>query len=96
MKSTKETFFSDIPLPFCVVVSLLSTVMNLPNQSFYNFAIAPGTRDHKGYFVQDGTYNLVRVESSGWAFICLDNHTCYYVDPESLMEVCDLEDRLLP
>ena len=69
--------------------------MNLKSKSFYNFAIVPGTRDHKGYFVQDGTYNLVRVEDSGWAFICQDNHTCYYVDPESLSEVCDLEDYVL-
>jgi len=68
--------------------------MTPKNISFYNFAIAPGTRDHKGYFVQDGTYDLVRVEDSGWAFICQDNHTCYYVDPESLSEVCDLEDRV--
>jgi hypothetical protein len=62
------------------------------NKSFYQFAVSPGTRDHRGFFVQDGTYGLVRVENSGWAFICLDNHTCYYVDPEQLLEVCDLED----
>lgn len=71
------------------------TAMNPKNISFYNFAIAPGTRDHKGYFVQDGTYSLVRVEDTGWAFICQDNHTCYYVDPESLSEVCDLEDHIV-
>ena len=77
------------------VITHGSAAMKSKNQSFYNFAIAPGTRDHKGYFVQDGTYNLVRVEDSGWAFICQDNHTCYYVDPETLSEVCDLEDQLL-
>jgi hypothetical protein len=66
--------------------------MNTPNNSLYNFTTTPGTRDHKGYFVQDGTYSLVQVESTGWAFICLDNHTCYYVNPENLLEVCDLAD----
>ena len=69
--------------------------MNPQNNTFYNFSITPGTRDHRGYFVQDGTYNLVRVEQSGWAFICQDNHTCYFVDPEQLLEVCDLEDHAL-
>jgi len=69
--------------------------MNSKHKSFYNFAIAPGTRDHKGYFVQDGTYNLVRLEDSGWAFVCQDNHTCYYVDPAKLSEVCDIEDYAL-
>ena len=67
--------------------------MKFPNQSLYNFTITPGTRDHKGYFVQDGTYSLEQVDSTGWAFICLDNHTCYYVNPDNLLEVCDLEDH---
>lgn len=66
--------------------------MNTQNTSAYNLAAAPGTRDHQGFFVQDGTYTLVRVESSGWAFVCLDNHTCYYVDPENLLECCDLDE----
>lgn len=66
--------------------------MNTENKSLYNFVVTPGTRDHRGFFVQDGTYDLLRVEPSGWAFICLDNHVCYYVDPENMLEVCNLED----
>lgn len=66
--------------------------MDTPNQHSYDRVVTPGTRDHRGFFVQDGTYELVRVESSGWAFICLDNHKCYYVDPDNLLEVCDLDD----
>ncbi|NJN21300.1 MAG: hypothetical protein HC812_09035 [Leptolyngbya sp. RL_3_1] len=67
--------------------------MNILNNSSFNFAAAPGTRDHHGFFVQDGTYELVRLDPSGWAFVCLDNHTCYYVDPENLLECCDLEEH---
>lgn len=66
--------------------------MNIQNKSPYTLVVTPGTRDHRGFFVQEGTYDLVRVESSGWAFVCLDNHTCYYVDPESLLEVCNLDE----
>ncbi|MEM0981855.1 MAG: hypothetical protein AAGH78_16485 [Cyanobacteria bacterium P01_H01_bin.58] len=66
--------------------------MNTQNKSFYTFAVTPGTRDHRGFFVQEGTYDLVRVDNSGWAYVCQDNHTCYFVDPESLLEVCNLED----
>lgn len=66
--------------------------MNSFKNGFHSFVLAPETRDHKGFFTQDGTYNLVRLESSGWAFVCLDSHTCYYVDPENLLEVCLLEE----
>ncbi|MBF2035560.1 MAG: hypothetical protein IGR92_08765 [Leptolyngbyaceae cyanobacterium T60_A2020_046] len=66
--------------------------MKTQNTSFFNFVVSPGTRDHRGFFVQDGLYDLVRVETSGWAFICLDSHTCYYVDPENVYQVCELED----
>jgi len=41
------------------------------------------TRNHKGFFVQQGAYKLKNIEDSGWALICLDS-VCYYVDPDSL------------
>jgi hypothetical protein len=66
--------------------------MTPQNSSFYHFVVSPGTRDHRGFFVQDGTYDLVRVEESGWAFICLDNHICYYVDPDRVLEMCPLDE----
>ncbi|BAI88571.1 hypothetical protein NIES39_A07330 [Arthrospira platensis NIES-39] len=41
------------------------------------------TRNHKGFFVQQGAYKLKNIEESGWALICLDS-VCYYVDPDNL------------
>ena len=66
--------------------------MNTQDKNISTLVVTPGTRDHRGFFVQEGVYDLVRVEPSGWAFVCLDNHTCYYVDPENLLEVCSLDD----
>ncbi len=54
--------------------------------SMYRFTVLPGTRNHKGLFVQNTTYELVEINPSGWAHICLDSATCYYVDPDSLRE----------
>lgn len=47
-------------------------------------AIKPDTRNHKGFFVQDGDYNLVSIDASGWALICVDDAVCHYVDPDNL------------
>jgi hypothetical protein len=47
--------------------------------------IKPETRNHKGFFVQDGDYNLVSIDSSGWALICVDDAVCHYVDPDNLL-----------
>ena len=47
--------------------------------------IKPETRNHKGFFVQDGDYNLVSIDASGWALICVDDAVCHYVDPENLL-----------
>lgn len=47
--------------------------------------IKPETRNHKGFFVQDGDYNLVSIEASGWALICVDDAVCHYVDPDNLL-----------
>ncbi len=47
--------------------------------------VKPETRNHKGFFVQDGDYNLVSIEASGWALICVDDAVCHYVDPDNLL-----------
>lgn len=52
----------------------------------YNLEVKSGTRNHKGYFVQDMAYKLVGIDKSGWALICQDNTTCHYVDPDCLQE----------
>ena len=59
---------------------------NLSNDS-YRFTVLPGTRDHKGFFVQDTTYTLVGIGSSGWARVCLDSAACYYIDPSNLQDM---------
>ena len=46
--------------------------------------VKPETRNHKGFFVQDTDYELVGIEQSGWALICIDEVTCHYVDPDNL------------
>lgn len=46
--------------------------------------VKPETRNHKGFFIQEGSYMLMGVDESGWAFICLDDVSCHYVDPDSL------------
>jgi hypothetical protein len=55
--------------------------------SDYKLGVNVGTRNHKGMFVRHTAYKLVRIEPSGWAFICQDNSTCQYVDPDSLREM---------
>lgn len=54
--------------------------------------IKPETRNHKGFFVQDADYELVSIEASGWALICVDDAVCHYVDPDNLLtQNLDLE-----
>ena len=57
------------------------------NTEMYNLEVKAGTRNHKGYFVQDATYRLVGVNQAGWALICQDNTTCHYVDPDHLKDI---------
>jgi hypothetical protein len=47
--------------------------------------LKPETRNHKGFFVQDADYELVSIEASGWALICVDDAVCHYVDPDNLL-----------
>lgn len=47
--------------------------------------IKPETRDHKGFFMQEGDYTLMGINASGWALICI-HEACHYVDPDNLVE----------
>ena len=47
--------------------------------------IKPETRNHRGYFVDNAAYELVSIEKSGWALICVDDAVCHYVDPDNLL-----------
>jgi hypothetical protein len=64
--------------------SIQETTMNASNDSNYRFSVLPGTRDHRGFFIQETTYELDDISDSGWAHICLDSHACYYVDPSNI------------
>lgn len=46
--------------------------------------IKPETRNHRGFFLQEGSYKLMGIDDSGWALICVDEATCHYVDPDNL------------
>lgn len=58
----------------------------------YNLKVLPGTRNHRGYFVQEVAYKLIAIDQTGWALICLDDMSCHYVDPENLQEVANSSD----
>jgi hypothetical protein len=47
--------------------------------------VKPETRNHKGFFVQEGSYHLMGIDRHGWALICLDEAVCHYVDPDNLL-----------
>ncbi|HEY9816626.1 MAG: hypothetical protein EA367_10250 [Leptolyngbya sp. DLM2.Bin15] len=51
--------------------------------------IKPDTRNHRGFFIQDGSYKLMGIDDSGWALICVDDATCHYVDPDNLQQFID-------
>lgn len=57
------------------------------NSELYNFEVLPGTRNHKGCFVQDNAYKLIAIDQAGWALICMDEMSCHYVDPDDLREL---------
>lgn len=52
--------------------------------------IKPETRNHKGFFIEQGSYKFMGVDQSGWALICVDDATCHYVDPDNLEDVVEL------
>jgi hypothetical protein len=53
--------------------------------SRHTVELKPETRNHKGFFVQDADYELIGIEQSGWALICVDEAVCHYVDPDNLL-----------
>lgn len=57
------------------------------NSDSYNFEVLPGTRNHKGCFVQNSIYKLIAIDQAGWALICIDEMSCHYVDPDDLCEL---------
>jgi hypothetical protein len=52
--------------------------------------IKPETRNHRGFFIEQGSYKFMGVDQSGWALICVDDATCHYVDPDNLEDVVEL------
>ncbi|HCF28829.1 MAG TPA: hypothetical protein DEV81_16860 [Cyanobacteria bacterium UBA11049] len=61
--------------------------MNNLTTDLYTFEVRPGTRNHKGSFVQETAYKLIGIDQAGWALICLDDVSCHYVDPDDLRDV---------
>lgn len=49
-----------------------------------NVNVKPQTRNHKGFFIQQAAYKLMKIDKSGWALICIDDAVCHYVDPDDL------------
>jgi hypothetical protein len=49
-----------------------------------NVDVKPETRNHKGFFIEKGTYKFMGMDQSGWALICVDDVSCHYVDPDNL------------
>jgi hypothetical protein len=54
------------------------------NQVENEVELKPGTRNHKGFFMKEGSYKLVDVDQLGWALICNSHSLCYYVDPDDI------------
>lgn len=59
--------------------------------SVENVSVKPETRNHKGFFIQEADYKLMRIDDSGWALICIDDAVCHYVDPDDLQATPDPE-----
>jgi hypothetical protein len=53
----------------------------------YTVDVKPETRNHKGFFIEQGAYKFMGVDQSGWALICVDDATCHYVDPDNLENI---------
>ncbi|MBW4654486.1 MAG: hypothetical protein KME20_15825 [Kaiparowitsia implicata GSE-PSE-MK54-09C] len=57
----------------------------------HNVEVKSDTRNHRGFFVQEGQYTFMGIDQSGWALICVDDATCHYVDPDSLEVATQVE-----
>ncbi|WP_416671979.1 hypothetical protein [Egbenema bharatensis] len=55
-----------------------------------NVEVKQETRNHKGFFIEQGLYKFMGIDQSGWALICVDEATCHYVDPDNLERVEEL------
>jgi hypothetical protein len=55
-------------------------------EDFNNIEVKPDTRNHRGCFVQETAYKLVNIDRAGWAFICMNDAVCHYVDPDNLQQ----------
>ncbi|NET26236.1 hypothetical protein [Okeania sp. SIO1I7] len=60
------------------------------NNNNKEVSLKPETRNHKGFFIQQGDYKLMSIDESGWALICLDDAVCHYVDPDNLEQAKEL------
>ncbi|NEP40322.1 MULTISPECIES: hypothetical protein [Okeania] len=60
------------------------------NNNNKEVSLKPETRNHKGFFIQQGDYKLMSIDESGWALICLDDAVCHYVDPDNLEQIKEL------
>jgi len=60
------------------------------NNQVNDVNVKPETRNHKGFFVEEGDYKLMSIDESGWALICLDDAVCHYVDPDNLEKTKEL------
>ncbi len=58
-----------------------------------NVEVKPETRNHRGFFVREASYEFMGVDKSGWALICIDDATCHYVDPDNLQELQELKEQ---
>ena len=63
------------------------------NNEINEVKIKPETRNHKGFFIEEGGYKLMSIDESGWALICLDDAVCHYVDPDNLEEAKELAEK---
>jgi hypothetical protein len=56
----------------------------------HRVAVKQETRNHKGFFIEKGSYKFMGLDQSGWALICVDDVSCHYVDPDNLEQLEEL------
>lgn len=81
--------FGDRPIAQELFSKIFYHVKELSKMSIENVNIKPETRNHKGFFIQEADYKLMRIDDNGWALICLDDAVCHYVDPDDLQATSD-------
>ena len=58
---------------------------------FNNTEVKPDTRNHRGCFIQETSYKLVNIDRAGWAYICMNDAICHFVDPDNLQQAAVVE-----